>query len=185
MPTPQIVALSNSLADCNAAGGTIRSWIVEAKYVSAVAVTSDVITGFTMSTTGKWKRWDHALDGTSKYTQTVNRSGNRRTMAQSMNCRFNSIDAATNKAAADAMLTCDIIAIHVLPNGVRLVQGLELDPGATGLFILNAGGERTLLQPSVDTDVATAESSISFVIQGIANNVSPNTTITDVALAAL
>jgi hypothetical protein len=185
MPTPQITALSNALADCNAAGGTIRSWFVEAKFVTAVAVTADVITGFTMTTTGKWKRWDYALDNTAKYTQTVNRSGNRRTIGQSMNCRFNGVDATINKAAADAMGTCDIIAIHVLPNGVRLVQGLELDPGATGLYILNAGGERTLIQPTVDTDVATGESSIAFLISGTANNVSPTTTITDAALAAL
>jgi hypothetical protein len=186
MPTGQVVNMNTLTAACVNAGGINYLWVVEAKYISAIAVTADVITGFTMTETGKWKRWNFSLDNTANYNQVANRNGNRRTETQTGFVRWTGIDATLNKAAADAMLTCEVVVIYVTPNGQpRLVQGLEIDASAVGGFVLSAGGERTLLLPSVNTDVSQGESRIEMTIQGVANNLSPSTTLTDSALAAL
>lgn len=181
----QLVALNQSAgaSGCDVNGGIQYSWLVEAKYVSAITQTAGVITGFTMTTPGKWKRWDYDRDNTSKYTETDNGTGKKRSQAQVAFMKFGGIDNAIAVASSDALLTCDIIAVHVLTNGVRLVQGLEISALGAGGFRLTT--ENTLLRATRDTDTSAGEARTEFSLTGVSAYLSPPTTITDAAIAAL
>jgi len=184
MPTAQITAHTAADINCDTKGGAIRAWVAEKKHITGVTLTGDTISNFTMASTGKWFKWEFALDNTANFNAATSRSGNRKTVNQTGFLRFTGFDAGLFQDAAEELLTCDVVVIWVLPGNIRLVQGIELDSSATGGFT-GTQVERTLLLPSINTDVAQGEGRVEYTIQGISNNLPPVTTITDTALAAL
>ncbi len=180
----QLVALNQATLSCVVNGGYTHLWIAEKKFISAITSSAGVVTNFTMTTTGKWKKWEPDLDNTANYAQTGNRTGKNRNQAQVGFAKFGGIDPAMVIANQDAVQTCDVVAIYVLPNGTRLVQGLEIDAAATGGFT-GSKIEQTLLISSTFTDTAQNENRTEFTIQGIAALPSSTTTLSDTALAAL
>lgn len=180
----QLVALNQSGTTCDATGGIVYSWLVEAKYVTAITVTAGVISNFTMSTPGKWVKYSYDTDSSANYAQTPNRNGKRRTYQQVAFMKFAAIDSALIIAATNAVLTCDIIAIHVLVNGLRMVQGLNIDAAAAGGYSLSKI-QQTLLMAGAFTDTSGNESRVEFTLQGEDNTLSPTTTLNDAAIAAL
>ena len=184
MPTAQLTTLTASALGCTNTGGIARVWIAEAKYISAIATTSDAISGFTMTTTGKWFKWEPSMDDTANWVEAFNRNGSRRTYTQTLFMRYAGIDVATKKAQIDAAMTCDVVAIVIMNDGAKYVQGLEIDSSATSGFKLSAI-ERTLIQPGTNSDVASGTARIEFTVNGTANLPASPTTITESALAAL
>lgn len=180
----QLVDLNQSAVTCDATGGIVYSWLVEAKFITAITLTGGQISNFTMSTPGKWVRFSYDTDSTANYAQTPNRNGKRRTYQQVAFMKFAAIDAALITAANDAVLTCDIVAIHVLVNGVRMVQGLNIDAAGAGGFNLSKI-QQTLLMAGAFTDTSGNESRVEFTLQGEDNTLSPITTLNDAAIAAL
>lgn len=179
-----LVPLNQASLSCAANGGYTSIWIAEKKYISAITVASGVITNFTMTTTGKWNKWEPDLDNTANYAQNGNRTGKNRNYTQIGFAKFGGIDATMVLNTQNAVQVCDVVAVYVLPNGTRLVQGIEIDAAATGGFT-SSKIEQTLLIANVLTDTAQNENRTEFTIQGIAALPSSTTTVTDSAFAAL
>lgn len=180
----ELVDINQSSTTCDATGGIVYSWLVESKYVTAITVVADVVTNFTMSTPGKWAKFEYDRDATSNYAQTNNRNGKRRTYQQVAFMKFSALDSAIVIAANNAIKTCDVIAVHVCVSGLRLVQGLEVDAAATGGFVLTKV-QQTLLAASQFTDTSNNEARTEFTLQGESNMLSPVTSLSDTAIAAL
>lgn len=180
----QLINLNQSATTCDSTGGIAYSWLVETKFITGITVVAGVITNFTMSTPGKWVKYSYDTDGTSNYAQTPQRSGKRRTYQQVSFMKFAAIDSALLIAASDAVLTCDITAIHVSLNGLRQVQGINIDAAASGGFN-KSKVQQTLLQVGVFTDTSGNESRVEFTLQGEDNVISPTTSLSDTAILAL
>lgn len=180
----QLVNLNQSATTCDSTGGIVYSWLVEAKYVTAITMTSGVLSNFTMSTPAKWVKYSYDRDATANYAQTPQRNGKRRTYQQIAFMKFAALDSAVIIAANDAVLTCDIIAVHVFVSGFRLVQGLEVDASATGGFVLSKI-QQTLLMAGVFSDTSGNEARTEFTLQGEANSLSVPTDLTDTEILAL
>lgn len=184
MPAQLVDINPNVGASCNPTGGISYSWLAEAKFITAITIAAGILTNFTMTTTGKWKKYSYDRDATANYNQTPNRTGKRRTYTQVAFMKFGVIDSPITIAANDAILTCDVVAIHVLVSNTRLVQGLEEDAAATGGFILTRVLQ-TLLMAGQNTDTSANEARTEFTLQGEANTLSLVTTLTDTAILAL
>ena len=181
----EIVDLTgNSITGCDTTGGLLASYVCELADITAITVTADVITGFTMAATGKWKRWDYDGDNTARYDQTTNRAGKKRTYAQAFFGKFGGFDAPKILAFQNATCTCDLVAVHILNNGVRLVQGIEVSASATGGFT-RSSILQTLLQADVLSDTSQNESRVEAQLVGEANKLSYTTDLTDAELEAL
>ena len=179
-----LVPLAQAALSCDANGGYVYVWMVERKYITSITAAAGVITAMVMGTAGKWAKWEPDLDNTANYAQNGNRTGKNRNYTQIGFSKFGGIDATITLNTQNAVQTCDVVAIYVLPNGTRLVQGLEIDAAATGGFT-GSKIEQTLLIANVLTDTAQNEARTEFTLQGIAKLPSSTTTLTDAALAAL
>ncbi len=178
------------LADISAAGecgntngGIVRSFVTKLSSITSVTLTSGVISNFTMASTGLWFEYEYALDGTANFASTGNRTGNRTTQQQSAFLKFSGLTEALLSAANNAQECCDVVAIHVLANGTRVVQGLERQ-ASTGAPNKTAV-ESTRIVPTANTDVAQNEARTEFTIQGVANSLPMTTTLSDSAILAL
>jgi hypothetical protein len=182
---PDLIDIS-SQTSCEPDGGLAYSYVAPLKYVSAITVTSNVITGITMSQAGEWVRYDYDSDGTSVYAQPGTRDANGRgkTFAQQADIKFGGITTAYITAANAAGLKCPVVAIHVLNNGVRLVQGLEQQAGATGGFVKSKVLE-ALVIPSMTSGLSTESSNMTFAITSTSRSLSMPTDLTDSEIEAL
>lgn len=181
----QLVALSSTAAPCAGVGGIVYSFLAEAKYITSVTTNANGdITNFVMSTTGKWFRWDYDRDNTSNYAQTGARSGRRRSTTQRSLMKFGGYNAAYMKAAQDSEGTCDVVCIHVLTDGTRVTQGIEIDASASGGWT-KSKIQQNLITMTALTDTSSNESRFEAVVEGETATKSPMCTLTDAAIAAL
>ena len=179
-----VVAL-NTFTTCPSANGGIEySWYVSAEYVTAITTSSGVISNFTMSTTGKWKRLDYDKDGTSRFDENGNRTQRRLVYQQAGFLKFAGKSNAIKAVADVATSCCALIFIHVLTTGDRVVQGIEIDSNATGGFTLNKV-EPTRVTPNSLTDTSAGEARQEWNLGGQTRLQAPFTSLSDTALAAL
>lgn len=169
---------------CATTGGLQYSYLVEAKYISAITVTSDNIDTFTMTDIGKWVKWTPDKDATANYLESPNRNNNRRSYAQTAFYKFAGVNSAFKIAVNNAVQTCDVVGVHVYTNGTRVVQGLEIDAAETGGFALTKI-QQTLLQTMQTSGTTNEDSRHEISLVGEANNPSPPTDITNTAIEAL
>lgn len=173
-----------TVGDCIAAeGGLSHSYVTKLSNITAVTVAAGVITGFTMASTGAWKKWSYDTDGTSSYAQPGALNNNVFSTNQEAFVKVKGIDAASVDAANKVKQCCDVVAIHVMNNGTRLVQGLEYMEASGAPIKTKKGNTRVV--PSVLTDTSANESRSEYRIQGVASSFSNTTTLTDTAIAAL
>ena len=182
----QLVDLSQQATGggCATTGGLQYSYLVEAKYISAITVTADVITGITMTDVGKWVRWDPDKDNTANFQETGNRSTNRRSYAQTAFYKFAGVNSAFKVAVNNIVQTCDVVAIHVYTNGTRVVQGLEIDDAETSGFSLTKI-QQTLLQTNQLSGTTNEDSRHELSLVGEANIPCAPTDLTNAAIEAL
>ncbi|MGL4598165.1 MAG: hypothetical protein ACRCYO_11570, partial [Bacteroidia bacterium] len=174
----------NSVNDCLVAyGGIVKSFAAKLSDITSVTVLSGVVTNFTMATTGAWKQYTYDLDGTANYNQPGTRNGNRVTFEQAAFIKFKGISAAYVDAANKAKDCCDVVFIHVLANGLRLIQGME-ELAATGAPSPTFGNS-TRIVPTINTDTTANEARMEYNIGGTSNSVSMTTSLTDAAILAL
>ena len=169
---------------CATTGGLQYSYLVEAKYITAITHTADVIDGFTMSTVGKWVKWTPDKDSTANYLESPNRNANRRSYAQTAFYKFAGVNSAFKVAVNNSVQTCDVVAIHVYTNGTRVVQGLEIDAAETGLFSLTKI-QQTLLQTLQTSGTTNEDSRHEISLVGEGNNPSAPTDLTNAEIEAL
>lgn len=179
-----VVALNSASACTPSEGGIQYSYYVSAEYITAIAVTSGVISGFTMSTTGKWKKLVADADRTSSFNQTGERTNNRLRYVQALFLKFAGLSSVLKSTTDTAAACCQLVFVHVMTNGARIVQGLEIDSAATGGFTVNKL-EPTKLTPSAISDTAENEARHEWNAGGITKLLAPYTTLTDSAIEAL
>jgi len=180
----ELVAI-DSAASCEfLEGGILYSYAVDLAEVTGVTLTTGVITNFTMAAPGAWVRYDYDQDGTANYNQTGSKNGNLINIEQAAFLKFKGFNAAYVDAANKAIQCCNVLVIHVLSNGTRVVQGLELSAGAASGFVKTKGSE-TRIVPNMATGTTQEESRLEYNILGTARSVSITTDLTDAEIEAL
>lgn len=178
-----ITAISSS-TDCAAnQGGIIYSFACKFSDITSVTVTSNVISGLTMASTGLWKRFDYDLNNTANFNQVGALNGNRFTIEQTSFMSFRGITAAYILAANTASECCDTVWIHFLANGLAIVQGIEF-LAASGAPDKSAN-RSTRIVPTVNTDVALNEARVEYTVAGSSNTFGQTTSLNAAAIAAL
>jgi hypothetical protein len=180
-----ITSLS-SVATCNNdIGGIARSFMCNLADITAVTLTSGVISGFTMASTGLWKQMTYDKDDTAYYNQTGARAnpGAPLVATQTSFLKFKGMSSAYITAANAAKDCCNVVLIHVLNNGARIVQGIVIDATAVGGF--SGTKTDTRVTPSVMSDTGANQSRLEYLIEGTAYDFSPTTSLTDSAILAL
>lgn len=179
-----IVAIGSAGECPDADGGILYSYVCKKADITAVTATANVITTFTMASTGLWFKWEYANDNTALFNQVGTRAGNRRSYEQTGFLKFPGFTEAQVLAADNAADCCALVAIHILTNGKRVVQGIELDAAATGGFtgtkILN-----TRVTPSQLSDTSENEARLEMTINGTSKRMAPFTDLTDAEIEAL
>lgn len=174
----------NSMADCSPNyGGIVKSFACKLADITSVTIASGVITNLTMASTGLFEEYVYDGDGTANYNQTGAINNNRFTNEQVAFMKFKGITAAYVAAANNAVQCCDVVFIHVLANGTRLVQGIEAltTTGAPSPTFVRS----TRIIPTINTDTTQNEARMEFSISGAANTFSLTTSLTDSAILAL
>lgn len=178
-----LTGLSSS-TDCTAnQGGILYSFACKFSDITSVTVTSGVISGLTMSTTGLLKRYDCDINNTANYEQTGSLNGNRFSIEQKTLLQFRGISAAYIAAANTAAECCDTVWFHFGANGTTHVQGIEYQ-AATGAPTKTAN-RTTRIVPKITTDVSQNEARVEYEIGGNSNTFSQHCSLTASALAAL
>lgn len=181
---PCVLTGVNSVVDCNNNfGGIVKSFACKFADITTVTLTAGEVTGFTMASTGLWKTYVYDLDGTANYNQPGAINNNRFSIEQTAFLKFKGFTKAYVDAANNAKDCCDVVFIHVLANGTRVIQGLEVQ-AATGAPTRTAN-RSTRIIPSLNTDTTQNESRMEFSVTGNANSFSMTTTMTDAAITAL
>lgn len=174
----------NSVTDCVPNfGGIVKSFAAKLADITGVTITSGVISNFTMASTGLWEEYVYDADGTANYNQTGALNNNRFQNEQVAFMKFKGINAAYVDAANKAKDCCDVVFIHVLANGTRLVQGIEA-LAATGAPD-RTFNRSTRIIPNINTDTTQNEARMEFTVSGNANSFSLTTSLTDSAINAL
>lgn len=180
-----LVAL-NSVATCvNDGGGIARSFICNLADITAVTLTSGVISGFTMASTGLWKKLDYDKDDTAYFNQVGARAnaGAPYIATQTAFLKFKGLSSAYTIAANNMKDCCNIVVIHVLSNGTRFVQGIEIDSTAVGGFVGSKTDTRII--PSAMSDTGANQARLEMLIEGNTFSLAPSTSLTDAAINAL
>ena len=183
MPTDTIALDSGNNCDI-VDGGLTHSYYVDREYIDSVTATGNVISAITMGAASKWERLDYDRDNTAYYNQTGSRNGKRIAYDQECFLKFAGLDEVFADASDTVKGICDLVFIHVMTNGKRIVQGIELDAAATGGFDVTKL-QSTRLTPSLLSDTSDNESRTEWTIAGQAKVSSPYTTLTDTAIEAL
>jgi hypothetical protein len=174
----------NSVTDCTPnQGGIVKSFGCKLADISSATITSGVITNFTMASTGLWKEYVYDGDGTANFNQTGAVNNNRFSNEQAAFLKFKGITSAYITAANNAKDCCDVVFIHVLANGTRLVQGIE-SQAATGAPS-RTQNRNTRIIPNVNTDTTQNEARMEFNVTGNANSFTLTTDLDDVDILAL
>lgn len=179
-----VVALNSASACTPSEGGIQYSYYVSAEYITAITVASGVISAITMSSTGKWKKLVPDADRTSSFNQTGERTNNRLRYVQALFLKFAGLSSVLKSTSDTAAACCQLVFIHVMTNGARIVQGIEIDSAATGGFTVNKL-QPAKLTPSAISDTAENEARHEWNVEGITKLLAPYTSLTDTAIEAL
>lgn len=178
------VSTISSIAGCAGdEGGIERSFMCNLTDIASVTLTSGVISNFTMTSTSQWKQLTYDQDDTAYFNQTGARTNGRFSATQAAFLKFKGLSAAYTTAANAVKDCCAVVVIHVLSNGTRLVQGIELDSSAVGLFKVSR--VETRVTPSLQSDTGANQSRMEFLIEGTTNDFAPTTDLTDTEILAL
>ena len=164
-------------------GGIVKSFATNLASITTATITAGVVSNFTMSGIGLWKEYTYDLDGTANFNQVGALANNRSTIEQTSFMKFKGISQAYVDAANKSKDCCNVVFIHVLANGTRLIQGFEYLT-LTGTPQRTANRE-TRIVPSINTEVAANEAKVEYSATGNANTFGNTTTLSDVAILAL
>ena len=164
-------------------GGIVKSYACKLADITTVTLTSGVVSNFTMASTGLWKKYEYDKDATANFNQVGALNGNRFTIEQTAFFKFKGIDANYIDAANNAKQCCDVVIIHFLANGTKLIQGLE-SQAATGAPT-GTNNRSTRIVPTINTDTSANEARMEFTVAGNSNTFTLTTSLSDTAIEAL
>lgn len=122
-----VVAMTKSDACSATDGGIKESRIAKFSDITTVVFTAGDITNFVMTTTGLWKKFQFdTVDDTAYFNQEGERTGNKHIYNQTAFLKFGGITLARVKSAESLKDCCELVAIHLMNNGLLVAQGLEL-----------------------------------------------------------
>lgn len=177
----------DSTTGCNQnEGGLTHSYVAKLSDISAITVTSGIISAMTMASTGLWKKLQYDLDETSYFNETGARNNDTGPvrMTQESFMKFGGLVNAYKEFSDDASECCKLVFIHVHVNGARRVQGLEIDTSATG----NKTGSKirdTKITPNHFSGTGAEEARFEVFARGITRKAAPYTDLTDTEIEAL
>lgn len=181
------LAALNSTTGCpDNEGGLQHSYACKLADISAVTVTSGVITALTMASSGLFKKLVYDKNETSRFDQVgerTNEVGALRYNAEAF-LSFGGMTESYKAWADDAADCCQLVFIHVLTNGKRVIQGIEIDASATGGFT-GTKVRDTKIVPSQYSGTAADEARLEVLIRGRSKKQAPFTDLTDTEIEAL
>lgn len=174
----------DSGADCNNSNGGVRVTLyTKLSNITTATLTSDVISNFTMSSTGLWKKLNFEKDGTAFFNVVGTRNGDRITFEQSSLLKFKGLTETYLKAANELKDCCELVMVHFLNNGATVVQGLErISATGSPIGLMNT---QNRLVPSAYSDTSQNSSRLEFNISGNGNSMPMTTSMTEAAILAL
>lgn len=174
-----------------ARGGVSHFFVTSYNSITGITLgtgpTAGVITNFTMSQTGLWKKFVPTKNQTAFFNQTgerPNEFSNTHRFVQELFAQFSGIDKGRLDAIDALKDCCQLVVIVVLANGTRLVFGLEVDTTATGNRVPSVEGDCRATVSAL-SDTAANEARVEVRITARSSNASPTTNMTDAAIEAL
>lgn len=177
----------NSTTACEAnEGGITHSYVCKLADITAITLTTGVISAITMASTGLWKKLEYDKDETSYFNETgerVNETGPQRITQESF-MKFGGLSNTYKTWSDDATDCCKNVFIHVHANGVRRVQGIEIDASASGGFT-GSKIRDTKVTTNNMSGTGAEESRLEAFARGITRKAAPYTSLSDSAIEAL
>ena len=181
-----LVALDSTTGCDTNEGGLTHSYVCKLENITAITLTTGVISAITMASTGLWKKLKYDLDETSYFNETGSRNNDTGPvrLAQEAFMKFAGNDQAYKTFSDDASECCKLVFIHVHVNGSRRVQGIEIDSSATGGFT-GSKIRDTKITPNHMSGTGAEESRFELFVRGTTRKAAPYTSLTDSAIEAL
>jgi len=179
-----ITGINSGTACLGNEGGIVRSYAAKLADITAVTLTGNAISNFTMATTGLWKAFVYDRDNTANINQVGSLNNNRFSVELTTFMKFKGLAQASIDAANTSKDCCDTVWIHVLGNGLKVVQGIELDASVTAGFVPSKN-RSTRIVPTINSDTSANELKMEYSIAGNQDSFTPSTTLTDTAILAL
>lgn len=177
----------NSVTGCaDKTGGIQYSYYTELANIATITATGNLITAMTMDSTGLWKKLEYDRNDSSYYNQPGQRYNDigALTYPQEALLQFGGFTAAYGLAADGTSDCCQLVFIHVLTSGDRVIQGLEIDASATGGFT-GTKVRDTKVTPTQNSNTSAEEAYLQYLVRGTSKKLSPFTDLTDAEIEAL
>lgn len=181
-----LVALDSTSGCPDNEGGLQHSYVCKLSDITAVTVTSGVISAVTMSTTGLFKKLVYDKNETSYFNQVgerTNETGALKYAAEAL-LTFGGMSSTYKSFADDMGDCCKLVFFHVLTNGAIVIQGIEIDTGASGNFT-GTKVRDTKVVPSQQGGTAAEEARLEILVRGRSKKLAPFTSLTQAAIEAL
>ena len=181
-----LTALNSTTGCPDNTGGLQYSYVCNLADISSITNTANLITAFTMASTGLWKKLQYDKNDTSYFNQPGQRLNDIGALSypQEALLQFGGFNAAAAVIADGASDCCQLVFIHVLTNGQFVVQGLEVDAAATGGFT-GTKLRDTKVTPTQSTNTAAEEAYLQYLVRGTAKHMAPFTDLTAAEIEAL
>lgn len=181
-----LVALDSTSGCPDNEGGLQHSYACKLSDITAITVTSGVISAITMSTTGLIKKLVYDKNETSYFNQVGERTNDTGALKYSAEAlmSFGGMSSTYKSFADDMGDCCKLVFFHVLQNGSIVVQGIEIDTGATG----NLTGTKvrdTKITPTQNSGTSAEEAALQIIVRGRSKKMAPFTSLTQAAIEAL
>lgn len=181
-----LVALDSTSGCPDNEGGLQHTYVTKLSDITAITVVSNAISAITMASTGLIKKLVYDKNETSYFNQVgerTNETGALKYAAEAF-LSFGGMSTTYKTFADDMGDCCKLVFLHVLANGNIVVQGLEIDSGATGGFT-GTKVRDTKVVPSQQGGTAAEESRLEILVRGRSKKLAPFTTLTQAAIEAL
>lgn len=181
-----LTALNSTTGCPDNTGGVQYSYYTLLANIATVTVTGNVITAMTMAGATDWEKLEYDKNDTSYFNEVGARLNDTGALsyAQEALLQFGGFNNSFGAAADNTGDCCQLVFIHVLVNGSRVLQGLELDSTATGGFT-GTKLRDTKVTPTFNTNTSAEEAFLQYLVRGTAKKLAPFTTLTDAAIEAL
>lgn len=176
-----LISLDNACV--NAFGGIYVSYAAPAADIDEITFDGDgQVTAITMENSANFAKYQYTQDDTAYYNQEGNRDGNLHEFEQEAFFKFLGI-SLDNKQFVDSLVECcDLVFIHVLRGGTKLMQGIEYDPDNEEWMLARNSAKVT---GNVMSGLPSEESRVEATINSTANWSSPLVDMTIEALDTL
>lgn len=181
-----LTALNSTTGCPDNTGGLQYSYYTLLENIASVTATDNLITAITMSGATDWEKLEYDKNDTSYFNQPGARLNDigALTYPQEALLQFGGFTAAYGLAADATGDCCRLVFIHVLTNGQRVVQGIELDAAATGGFT-GSKIRDTKVTPTQNSNTAAEEAFLQYLVRGTTKHLAPFTDLTDAEIEAL